>query len=367
MNLLILVHRWVGLALALVLLVLAATGVLLLAKGPYHRAAYPALAEPLTPDDVAGYGEVLSRIHARFPDARTVKLPQPGVNAFQVWRADDREAFVHAQTGVVIDEWHWSERVPAFVFELHAHLLGGTVGLWVNGLVACLTMLVLVLGGLVVWWPRRRAVSLTRLGWSRWTPGELVQSHTAVGVLSCVPILVFAATGLAIAWSSWVMPTLSAWLDAPRAEAPAPLPAMVPTTWPLPPARWQAILEAAQRAVPDGRLVFVMGGPEASGVTFRVRMPGEWHPNGRSLVVADPDAATIVRVVDARAQGLGTRLGYAMYPIHAARVGAGLSWLLVAGAVLAGAGLGWLGVTGVAAWWQRRRGRRVRVARRAVA
>lgn len=367
MNFLILVHRWVGLALALVLLVLAATGVLLLAKGPYYRAVYPALAEPLTPGDVAGYGEVLSRIHARFPDARTVKLPQPGMNAFQVWRTDDREAFVHARSGVVIDEWRWSERFPAFVFELHAHLLGGDMGLWVNGLVACLAVLVLGLGGFVMWWPRRRAVSLTRLTWSRWTPGELVQSHTAVGVLSLVPILVFAATGLAIAWSAYVMPTLSAWLDAPRAEASAALPAMVPTTWPIPAARWQAIIDAAQRAAPDGRLVFVMSGTDASGVTLRVRLPGEWHPNGRSLVVVDPNAAAVVRVMDARRQGRGTRLGYAMYPVHAARIGGSMSWLLVAAAVLAGTSLGWLGVTGVGAWWQRRAARRARTGRRAVA
>lgn len=307
---------------------------------------------------------MLDRISARFPDATTVKLPQPGMNAFQIWLPDDREAFVDARTGAIIDVWHWSERLPAFLFELHAHLLGGSTGLVVNGLLAALTVTFLAIGGLTLWWPRRRVVRLSRVAPRRWTPGELVHSHTAVGVLALPALLLFVATGLAIAWATWVMPVFSALLDDPAQRRPAvTLPARPDTA-----VAWDAVLAQARTRMPEGQLVFVYGG-RAPGipVTFRVRLPGEWHPNGRSLIVLDPVSGQVLDSVDARALGRGTRLGYAMYPLHAARLGGAVSVPLLGAGLVAGLGLCWLAVSGTTAWWHRWRAGVARRARRAVA
>jgi uncharacterized iron-regulated membrane protein len=364
MALLLVLHRWVGLTLGLLLLVVGATGTVLFAKGPYYRWSYPELARPVTPQEPHAYAQVLRRIEASFPDATTVKLPQPGMNAFQVWLPDDREAFLDARTGAVVDIWHWSERLPAFLFELHAHLLGGATGLVVNGLLAALTVAFLALGGTVLWWPRRRAVALSRVAPRRWTPGELVHSHTAVGVLILPALLLFLLTGLAVAWASWVMPAFSALLDAPGTRPPpVSLPERPPT-----PIAWDAVLAQARAEMPDGQLVFVSGG-RAPGVpvTFRVRLPGEWHPNGRSLIVLDPVDGRVLATVDARALGPGTRLGHAMYPLHAARLGESVSVALVAAGVVAGLGLCWLAASGATAWWKRWRAAEARRSRRAVA
>ena len=61
-------HRWVGLALALVLLVVALSGVLLLAKGPYYRWQYPSFGQPIAAQDRAGWPAVLEAITRRFGD-----------------------------------------------------------------------------------------------------------------------------------------------------------------------------------------------------------------------------------------------------------------------------------------------------------
>jgi uncharacterized iron-regulated membrane protein len=101
------------------------------------------------------------------------------------------------------------------------------------------------------------------------------------------------------------------------------------------------------------------GGATNAVVTCRKRMPGEWHPNGRSYVLLNPYDATVVQSIDATRQGTGTRLAHAIYPVHAAMVG-GWPWMLLAAA--SGVGLAWLAAGGTLAWLRRRTPRRVRSA-----
>jgi uncharacterized iron-regulated membrane protein len=78
-----------------------------------------------------------------------------------------------------------------------------------------------------------------------------------------------------------------------------------------------------------------------AAATFRKRLPGEWHPNGRSYVLVDPYRGVVVQAIDARQQGRGTRMMYGLYPVHAATVGGPV---FIAVAALTGVGLGWLAI-----------------------
>ena len=103
---------------------------------------------------------------------------------------------------------------------------------------------------------------------------------------------------------------------------------------------------------PDGRTVFFYPGErDDARMMFRKQLPGEWHPNGRSYVLVDPYTAQVVQAIDARAQGTGTRLMHAVYPVHAAKVG-GLPMVLLA--AFAAAALTWLAAGGAWAYVGRR-------------
>ena len=130
MRLLRVIHRWIGLLLAVIVLAVAVSGGLLLLRDPYFRYAYPILQEPITAEQVRGRDEILTRIESRWQDVgvQLVKFPQPEVNGYLVWLRDGRQAFVDPRSGAVIDEWQWYERPPAFLFELHAHLFAERPG-----------------------------------------------------------------------------------------------------------------------------------------------------------------------------------------------------------------------------------------------
>ena len=350
MSFLRVVHRWLGLALAAIVLVVAASGGLLLFRDPYYRAVYPAIASPVSDTVVARRAEVLTAIESRWQadGIRLVKFPRAGLNAYQVWLRDGSEAFVHAETGEIIDKWRWTERLPALLFELHAHLLAEPSGTIANG-IAAIFIVFMSLTGIVLWWPSRRgAFRLRRAVPSRLTSGELLRSHAAVGALAAVPVLLFAGTGAAIVFYDELAPVISGVMDVRPPQQPD---AHVDRRN-APGRPWTAVLSAVDRTFADGQTVFYYPGTPANArLMFRKRLPGEWHPNGRTYVLVDPYTADVVQAIDARAQGAGTRLMHAIYPVHAAKVG-GVTMVVTAG--FAAAGLSWLAAGGAWAYLSRR-------------
>lgn len=145
------------------------------------------------------------------------------------------------------------------------------------------------------------------------------------------------------AWS-----VATALLDAQPPEEPS----AVVASSAAPRRPWPEILEKVRGALPEAApTMYYPGSAENAVMTFRKSLPGEWHPNGRSYVLVDPYRAQVVQAIDARAQGAGTRLMHALYPVHAAMVGGAA---LIAVALLASVGLTYLAVGGSAAFVARR-------------
>jgi uncharacterized iron-regulated membrane protein len=350
------VHRWVGLALAAVVVAVAASGGLLLLREPYYRAAYPSLRAPITAAQLEARADVITAIETRWQHEgiRLIKFPRAGMNVFQVWLGDGTEAFVDPHGGAVLDRWRWYERLPAFLFELHAHLVSERPGTVANGIVA-LGLVFMALTGLVFWWPARRTAFRLRGALPRRiSPAALLRSHAAVGALAALPIVLFAGTGAAIVFYDEVGAVMSKLFDRRPPEQPDArvTPALRPAQ------EWSAILARLDTTFPDGRTVFYYPGtPGNARLMFRKQLPGEWHPNGRSYVVIDPYTANVLQAIDARAQGAGTRFMQAIYPVHAAKAGGAAMIALAACAALA---LTWLAAGGVWSYLSRRSAGRVR-------
>lgn len=348
------VHRWIGIALAIPIAAVALSGGLLLFKEPYYRFRYPVLAEPRGASPEASPAAVLQRIERRFstPGVRVVKFPRDGFNAFHVSLADRSEALVHPSTGAQIARWSPSSSVPAFLFDLHAHLLAGATGERVNGYLA-LVLSFLALTGFVVWLPGRRAAFRLRHAIPRSAaPGPVWRAHAASGVVLLVPVLLFAVTGAGLVFYEQASAAMAGMFD----RTPPQLPDARVVASERERRSWTEVLGAVRSAVPlSGPLMYYPGSTANPVLTFRTRLNGEWHPNGRSYVLVDPYTATVVQVIDAREQGAGTRIMHALYPIHAATIGGPG---LVSLAALASAGLLWLASGSCWAFFGRRSARR---------
>jgi uncharacterized iron-regulated membrane protein len=363
-NVLRIIHRWVGLVLALIVAAVAVSGGLLLLRGPYERAIYPSLAKPLTTNPTRE-AEVVASIDERFRKdggVRTLKFPREGANAFHVYLDDESEAFIDSTSGDLIARWTWRDSLPAFLFELHAHLLAENAGKTLNG-IAALFMLFLTLTGIILWWPRKSSAFRLRRSMPRnATAGELLRSHAASGAIAAIPVLVFAATGAAIVFYTPVNAALSATFDHRTPTKPDAVVAPAPAGEAATMRPWAERLANVRATFPEGDLVMYSPGRGKNvAQSFRLRLPGEWHPNGRSYVLLNPYTGVVAQSIDARQQGLGTRIAHAIYPVHAATIG-GFPYLLFT--ILAAVGLAWLAIGGAAAWIQKYRVSRAKTAAR---
>jgi uncharacterized iron-regulated membrane protein len=347
------IHRWIGIGLASVIVAVALSGGILVFRDPYFRWAYPVLQQPPAADQADLRAEVLSRIEHRWRDVgvQLVKFPQDGVNGYLVWLRDGRQAFVHPRTGGVIDQWRWFERPMALLFELHAHLFAERPGTIVNGIVA-LFVVFMSLTGVVLWWPARRgAFRLRGVVPRRTSPSELLRSHAATGALASLPIVLFAGTGAVMAFYEPTARMMTGLFDRrPPAEPEARVAPRAAAAQP-----WPALLRTLDATVSDGRLVYYYPGTAANArLMFRKRLPGEWHPNGRTYVLIDPYGGGVLQTIDPRTHGPGTQVMQKVYPVHAATVGGVALDAIAAFAALA---LAWLGAGGVWSYFARRAAR----------
>ena len=338
------IHRWIGLVLVIPVGLVALSGTLLVFRDSYHRMRWPIVDRPQSASEVEAQPLLLRMIEERYAGGRVriIKFPRAGVNAFHVYLADDGEVLVDPRSGREIVRWHWTSDPAAFLFELHANLLMGARGELANGY-AALLLVFLTFSGVLLWLPRRRTAFRLRDAVPRTlSAASLLKSHAASGVILAGGVLIFAVTGAGLVFYTEAGRLASVWFDAAAPEAPSAV---------IPPesrqrASWPEVLAAANRAWPEsGPAMYYPGTPGNAVLTFRKRLPGEWHPNGRSYVLVDPYTAGVVQTIDARRQGAGTRGMHALYPVHAAKVG-GLPLILVA--LVSGVGLAWLAAGG--AW-----------------
>ncbi|WP_374515373.1 PepSY-associated TM helix domain-containing protein [Brevundimonas sp.] len=328
-----LIHAWAGAILSLILAVLGLSGTLLVFEDDWVRLTAGRDPAALSAD-AAQLGAAANALQARYGDAiSSVVFAGGDLDLHKVYMG---ERFAYAGSGgQVLVEWGGTARAEAWVFDLHHFLLAGTPGEIVGGL-AGLAGALLVLTGLIVWIPAWRATC-----WRVWPTStrrrDLVASHRNLGLIFAVPVFLLCLSGGAIVFHDQTRAVL-------QAVAPEPAPALGSPDVGSGVVDWAVALPAAQAAFPEAR-VRTAGLPPKPGkpASVRLRQPGEWHPNGRTVALIDPATNRVVQTVDAQALGGGTRLQNALYPIHAASVGGWLYDVVVALSGLALAGLGGVG------------------------
>lgn len=344
-------HLWLGLSAGLVFAAVSLTGTVLAFQSELLLAAHPELERERLPP-LALQGQALARIVARAEDGgiRSIDLPSPRLPAWQAFAADGERHYFDAADGELLLVRNTGNDAVLWLRDLHTHLLAGDTGEQVLGAFGIVALLLLS-SGLYLWWPRLAAVAAS-LRWHAGPPARRWLSwHRSLGVLLLPLLLVVTFTGVAMVYSQPFRSALR-WTFADGPEVVPPLPIERSTAS----IDWPAVLRVAADAVPHGselRRISVPSGDNAL-VSIRFRAPGEWHPNGRSVVWLDPYHARAVQVHDATAQGIGARISETMYPLHGGFVG-GRAWQWA----IAAAGLvpAFLLSTGFLFWRARRRRR----------
>lgn len=340
-------HAWAGAALSLLVIVVSASGALLVWKDEYIKLVVPEARASFTPTP-----EAIARIAQGADQAfapRTILMvdfADEHLGISQAYLVDDEMAYLD-ENGAVIARWRIGRRFEDWLFELHHRLLMKNTGLRIAGF-GGLAVVVLVVAGVIAYWPMIRGF---RLGpWLRGTGrGELLLTHRNLGIIVAPLIAMMALTGAGLAFPdatrSFLMrdaegdPSYGESFDDGLDELSG---AEV--------AGWGPALERAQAAFPNATIRSAdWPGPFSGYRVIHLQRPGEWHPLGRSEVYIDGAEGWMDLRIDAQTLPLGERVFNGLYPVHTARLGILYKILISA----TGASLTTLGCLGLVAFLRR--------------
>ncbi len=340
-------HKWLGLALSLWLLLISISGTLLLFKTPLLQWQYPELHLRAVPtvQETARLFDYVSGRYAYFPTER-----HPWI---EVVDEADSHHYYSGSGDLLLSRPPLGDWIDWMV-ELHHHLLLGKFGEQLQGVLG-LASLMLVASGLIKWWPAKGlrkkdfSVRLARPGHKHWGQ-TLWQSHRTLAVVLFLPMVLALATGTAMIYHSAVQAGFEALFPQPgKVREPAvTAPVAIAGNWSK-----RLVITRQLMATAEPRLAYLNTG------RLRLAQPEEWHPNGRSSITFGGQGRQVVNWHDTREQTLGYRLAQTVYPLHIAAVGGNFFLTAV---TLGGTVLVFLTVTGVWFWiWRgRRRPRRNR-------
>ena len=340
-------HKLLGLWLGLLLLLVALSGLVLVFKQdlielnlPAAEAANPAPAYSV--DHLAkGLQQVLQ--HHAIADVFYLKTPTQGRQYWWLVTHSDKVFLFDSSGAPVVDRWRMLP-IMYWLTEFHTEMLihdGGSVLVTLLG-VGCL---VLMVAGLISWWPGRRGFQLRHLWLWPSRRGLALRQHRAVAVI-CLPLLLLSViTGAGMS----VQGALQLLLKPKPAAAAAP--ATNSASYTFEASQLDTLLRNAQQQLPQGQIT-MMALPSAASPQLRLRFRGadEWHVNGKTNMLMDT-ASGAIKVQHVNDASTGRKILNTFYPLHASY---GLPALYKALIAVTGLLTVWLGILGLLAWLRRR-------------
>ncbi len=364
-------HRWIGLVLGALFMVIGLTGAVLVFAHPIDAALNPDMLSVEASSEGAPYAS-LDEILA----AATVDLPRGAVPTSMAMprRADgvvavsyrvqhgagvrlSRKVFVNPFTTVVTGDRlikTGDDEMRQFFFNsvrsLHFTLWQGSDYSFLVG-VPALFLLVSVLLGVVLWWPRpgqwRLAFAIKRGAGAERRVFDLHRVFGAVFVLVLSMLLLSGAFFIFRPQGRDLVRLFSPVRESPRGLASRPV-------MDHDPIGLNAALQIAQRSVPGGKLANINLPVDEKGVyVFAMRTPDEpSQANSRNRVTIDQYSGKVLNLEDRATYSAGEQFLEWLMPLHT-----GEAFGTVGHAVIFFTGLmtAFLYVTGFIRWRQRQR------------
>jgi uncharacterized iron-regulated membrane protein len=317
-------HRYVGLAIALWVVLAGLTGSVLSFHREIDQWLNPALFEVREPGRVmptARWNDVLADIPVAgslswidFP----VTTRSPVAVAHFTTPDGAVDAYVDPSTGTLNGlrdpEATGLSRLAIVrtIYRLHSELLLGPVGLTIVGVLGLVLILMTVMG-VYLWYPRGRGKSYP----FRFVPRSrgirlAYEGHRVGGIYAVVPLVLMAISGASFAFPDAYAAMLGTGTTAPKV-APAPAASFTPAAWP-------GLVDQVSRAYPDATIPGIVPAADGKAHAIFLRFPGEFNSYGSSRIVIDGTTGRVVDRVIAPDHPINHRAMELLFPLHSGEV-----------------------------------------------
>lgn len=356
-------HRWAGLTLGLLFVLLGLSGTLLVFEHEIDEALNPQLfhspstcSVPLTPDAAA------AAVQAQWPKAKVggVFLPRHEGGSFRVtYKApgvDSGEALLDACTGALLgsrDRAAVGFGAPYLMPMLqtwHLNMFQGKTGRLAQGYIGAAIAVLLAVGLYLAWPARQQWARALRIKLNQSTYRSNYDLHRSIGLLALLPLLMLALTGfyngLPEVASAMVGKVAEVGAERRAIGKPALQKGESAISWG----------EAQAIAAPYLRDGVTMAGisrqPDKGIYIARLRRADDWQRTGTLRIYIDMRSGKILEAINPLSGKPGDRFLAALFPLHSGQLGGTAGKWLVA---LAGLLPLLFFITGITTWLLRRK------------
>lgn len=340
------VHRWLGLTLGLVVIFLALTGAAIVFRPQADALADPGLMTvpscviPLPIDKLA---KAARSAHPRGRVTYVYVYGAPTASAM-VRFSDTDQVYVDPCSARVLGHQLRYSGIFGTLEGLHKFRFAGPQwGLTAVGLTALALSTLMLLGGLFIWWPRRKGnVSISSRLRGR---ARTLNIHMTLGLYASVIVFVVAATAvpLSLPWAKSVLFAMTRSADMTE-DARKPKPTLVSEAQ-TSPISMQRVFEEA-RSVFSGPLDWasVQYAPKGQPVEVGVVLQGAVHGDARNYAFVDRSTGKIVELRPWQTLNFGSKAYYWALALHTGRFGGPPMRTLMLLAMLGLAAIGYTGI-----------------------
>jgi len=363
------VHLWLGIMLGIFIAIVSISGSIIVFRNEANRLTTPGTGYVKPEAQRLPLDAILAAVIKNRPGDSVVNVSMEGGpdTAWNV-RTKSKEGhrihnFVDPYRGVVVGVDDYSSKFMQWMWDLHANLLAGKRGRFVNGCLALATLIV-SLTGLIIWWPGWRMLrSGFTLSFKRRLVRQNYDLHKTIGFYSFGLLLVVSFTGAYFAFPE-TYDYLASKLSRVAHVTPPDLcgddgpPAK--TSMANRQVTYEDYITTAERQLPGYKTTFVAFPPKPGmSIGVKLRGPNDWHRLGLSNVYLEPATGKIIAVDSFAQNSTMTRFLKLILPFHFGRFGGRLGlgafgiYAVMVVYVLIGVCLGALVVTGLAMYWNR--------------
>lgn len=320
-------HRWLGLGLGGLYVLLGLSGSLLVFYPEIDRLLNPATqaAEPMRPlPAIDAVIAVLRQAEPGRDGPWRIELPLTPDSPYyaRYYRPEETEQRAFAPLMLSIDpatlavtsRRFWGEYPVTWIYDLHYTLLWDRSGRTLLAVIG-IALVLLLASGVALWWPSgRRVPAALSIRRNAASPRRIYDLHTVIAVWTLPLSAVLLTTGLLLEKPAWFKPAieslapLTPYYDAHDEQALAGPPAV----------SGQSAIETAQEIFPGATLRWIET-PGRGHPAWRVQMaqasePGQRFP--RSQVWVDAQSGAVLAVRDPRRNTSADTLMDWLHPLH---------------------------------------------------
>lgn len=306
-------HRWLGVGLALLLIVISLSGVGLIWQTPINRILYPegVMAFDGAPDSAARVAMAAEQALG-MENVERVMFGDRDFGVSEVVLVDGRTAFIAAD-GQLVKVWAPNGRWDDWLVDLHHRLLAGTTGLYVVGF-GGIAALITILAGCIAFWP-------TRASWRKGVlprstnPQTLRRSHRNVGVWASLPLAVLILTGIALTFPQTANRAI-AWTYEKDPYYGEDFGEGVDMLEGRDQAAWHNAFRRAVDVFPGAVITGAIWPTDQSEIVIELRNPGDWIDSGTGEVQITAIDGYMDLRIDGRRLPAGERIWNSAAPLH---------------------------------------------------